>query len=1299
LPIKFYPETGSHHSSKVETHALLDSGAGGVFIDRDYQQNLGIPTHRLERPIIVHNVDGTLNKKGFITEYVKLNLNVNGRTGPMIAHVTGLGKQNVILGYPWLQDWNPDVNWKMGSLKWRDTVGGTVKTPVEEPKSLEYRARKLEGQEDAENSGGRPNIFREPAIMALTFPNEEDERVEGTSPNEEGGDDLNESPVELGYPLQLCDQGETQEGPDHEIIVQTLILEDNCIEFDYEDYYWTIHAIDEKNISPKDFETLIHQLIVQEEFYPEDLWIQAKTNAAQVFAQRYAEQEGIKKPLEEQIPKEFHEYLSVFSKKAALRKPERKPWDHRIELKPGFVPKAQKAYSLSQDEVLLAEEFIAENLKKGYIRYSKSPQSSPLFFVNKKSGDKRPCQDYRYLNEWTIKNAYPLPLIQDLIDGLQGMKYFTKLDIRWGYNNIRIHEGDEWKAAFRTPQGLFEPTVMFFGLCNSPATFQSIMDRIFSNEALLGWLKKYMDDILIAAKTKEELRERTLIVLKKLKENDLFLKPEKCEFEQTKVEYLGFIISEGKVQMDPKKVAGIADWPVPTTLRQLRSFLGFGNYYRRFIRHYSNVTKPLNELLRKDTNFEWTEERDKVFNDLKKRFISQPILIIPDQTKPFFVESDASKYATGAVLMQKDSNGDLHPCSFISQTFSPAERNYQIYDRELLGIIRAIQEWRHYLLGSTHQTTVFTDHQNLQYYRSAQKLNRRQARWSLILSEYDIKLIHQPGTKMIQSDALSRRPDHIPEGDDDNEDIIMLPDALFVKSINTDPDTFPILETLINLVDTALMYHLNDDERDDWDQDLADLFNRLVDGSATDNEYADFSFETDASSKPKHLFYQKRLYIPNKDGLRRNIVQKHHDAPTAGHPGQLGTYHAISRYYWWPGLRSFVNAYVQGCAECQKFKIDRRPTKPALQGIESSKNTRPFAQPSMDLITGLPPSDGFNAILVVVDHGLTKGVILAPTMDTVDSEGIAFLLQSHLFKRFGLPDKLISDRDPRFASKAFQELLKLLGIQSAMSTAYHPQTDGATERANQEIEAYLAIYCAQFPEDWPQALSTLEFTYNCRRHADNKRLPFEMIMGLQPLATPTVLEETNLPSVMERFKLMQQYRDEALSAHEIARNRINQRIKANYIPFKLGQKVLLDTWNLKMKINSKLKPRREGPFKIEQVIGKVNYKLTLPQHWKVHPVFHAILLKPYKETEQHGPNFIGPPPDIVNDEEQYKVERIINHRKRGRTFQYLVRWKGYTAMDDSWEPETNLANAPDILKQYQDSQIQGRVTRKRTRRL
>ena len=193
------------------------------------------------------------------------------------------------------------------------------------------------------------------------------------------------------------------------------------------------------------------------------------------------------------------------------------------------------------------------------------------------------------------------------------------------------------------------------------------------------------------------------------------------------------------------------------------------------------------------------------------------------------------------------------------------------------------------------------------------------------------------------------------------------------------------------------------------------------------------------------MFYQKRLYVLNEPRLQCDIVYQFHDNPTAGHPGQYGTYHAIARLYWWPGLRSFVNAYVQGCAECQKYKIDRHPTRPALQPIDSSKNTRPFAQCSMDLITGLPPSDGFNAILVVVDHSLMKGVILAPTTDTLDSEGTAQLLHNNVFKRFGLMDKLISDRDPRFASNAFQALMKLYGIQSALSTVYHPQTDGVTE--------------------------------------------------------------------------------------------------------------------------------------------------------------------------------------------------------------------------------------------------------------
>ena len=245
-------------------------------------------------------------------------------------------------------------------------------------------------------------------------------------------------------------------------------------------------------------------------------------------------------------------------------------------------------------------------------------------------------------------------------------------------------------------------------------------------------------------------------VLQRLRENDLYLKPKKCEFAKTKIEWLGMVIEEGKITMDLGKVKGIQEWPTPTTVKQVQSFLGFGNFYGQFIRHFSELAKPLNDLLKKDHEFLWTIDCQNAFNTLKQKFTEEPVLKMPDQTKPFQIECDASKYASGAVLTQLDSNGDRHPCAFLSKTFSPTERKYEIYDRELLAIIQALEEWRHYIQGSPHTTTILSDHKNLTYDREAKKLNRRQARWSLYLSEFDVKLHHMPGAKIIQSDTLSR---------------------------------------------------------------------------------------------------------------------------------------------------------------------------------------------------------------------------------------------------------------------------------------------------------------------------------------------------------------------------------------------------------------------------------------------------------------------------------------------------------------------------------------------------------------
>jgi Integrase zinc binding domain/RNase H-like domain found in reverse transcriptase len=335
---------------------------------------------------------------------------------------------------------------------------------------------------------------------------------------------------------------------------------------------------------------------------------------------------------------------------------------------------------------------------------------------------------------------------------------------------------------------------------------------------------------------------------------------------------------------------------------------------------------------------------------------------------------------------------------------------------------------------------VYSDHKNLTYFRTAQKLNDRQARWSLYLSGFNLKLIHLPGTKMVQSDALSRRPDYGTDKQMEEEDKVVLPDNLF-----------------INLLDTELQERILNGKK--LDLDVKNAIETLMEGGPTSlkNDLQDWKIEE--IDGWKMIFFKEKNYIPKDLELQRDIVKMYHNCKTAGHPGELETYNGIRQNYWWPGLQMFVKNYVQGCSICQQFKINRSPSNPAYIAIEGANNTRPFAKCSMDLITDLPPVEEYDSILVMVDQGFLKRVILRPCAKTITWEGTATLLQDNLFKRFGLSDKIISDRDPRFAAHTFQELLKLLNIKSNLTTAYHPQSDGATERVNQEIKAYLSIYC------------------------------------------------------------------------------------------------------------------------------------------------------------------------------------------------------------------------------------------------
>ena len=426
---------------------------------------------------------------------------------------------------------------------------------------------------------------------------------------------------------------------------------------------------------------------------------------------------------------------------------------------------------------------------------------------------------------------------------------------------------------------------MFFGLTNSPATFQAMMnalyrDTIRKHESRGTTIQIYMDDIAIAAKDLSlPLHEAAVSnVLQVAKDNSLFFELSKSVFHASAIDYLGVILEKGKTRMDPAKVSGVCDWPTPKCVKDVRSFHGFCNFYQAFIAGFSKIALPLNTLTKKGQPFVWTAAAQQAFNTLKRKVTEEPVLLHPILTKPFELEVDASGFAIGAVLMQKGDDDKRHPVGFYYTTLTPAERNYDIYNLELLAIVKLLRHWRPLLAGSPHKIKVFSNHMNLQYWRDPQKISQRVAREVLELADYDIEIHHLKGSANGQADALSRRPD-FDQGEGDNEGMAVLPDALFARSVGPGEEQD---EDVVNLwVDPHQL--------------------KKIDG-----------------------VWQKdgRTVVTTKSPHTKQLIHDHHDLPIHGHPGISRTTDLVQRWYWWPRLRQDVIQYVRGCAECQRHKVN-----------------------------------------------------------------------------------------------------------------------------------------------------------------------------------------------------------------------------------------------------------------------------------------------------------------------------------------------------------------------------------------
>ena len=396
------------------------------------------------------------------------------------------------------------------------------------------------------------------------------------------------------------------------------------------------------------------------------------------------------------IPQEYHEFADVFSKGRADSLPPHRPYDLKINLEDGATPPFGPIYSLSQSELTALREFIDEHLSIGFIRPTRSPCGAPVLFIKKKDGSLRLCVDFRGLNRITKKDRYPIPLTADLLDAPRKARIYTKIDLRHAYHLVRIAEGDEWKTAFRTRYGSFEWNVMPFGLTNAPATFQRFMNDIFSDLLDLS-VVIYLDDILIYSDNMADHKKQVREVLRRLRANGLYARADKCEFHSDSVEYLGFILSPEGLTMDPAKVSAIQNWPEPRKVRDVQSFLGFANFYRRFIHDYSKIVLPLTRLTRKGTPWEFSSKCKEAFEKLKIAFTTAPILAHWSPEAPIIVETDASDYAIAAILSQTQADGEIHPIAFLSHSLTPAELNYDTHDKELLAIYRAFETWYRYL--------------------------------------------------------------------------------------------------------------------------------------------------------------------------------------------------------------------------------------------------------------------------------------------------------------------------------------------------------------------------------------------------------------------------------------------------------------------------------------------------------------------------------------------------------------------------------------------------------------------------
>jgi hypothetical protein len=736
----------------------------------------------------------------------------------------------------------------------------------------------------------------------------------------------------------------------------------------------------------------------------------------------------------------LQEYEDVFPNDVPSGLPPIREIEHQIDFVPGATIPNRPAYRSNPEETKELQRQVEELMVKGHVRESMSPCAVPVLLVPKKDGRWRMCVDCRAINNITVKYRHPIPRLDDMLDELHGSCIFTKIDLKSGYHQIRMKEGDEWKTAFKTKYGLYEWLVMPFGLTNAPSTFMRLMNHAL--RAFIGrFVVVYFDDILVYSKDLNEHINYLQCVLDVLRKEKLYANLKKCSFCMEKVVFLGYVISAKGIEVDEEKVKAIKEWPTPKSITEVRSFHGLASFYRRFVKNFSTLAAPLTEIVKKSVGFKWGSEQDRAFIEIKERLCGAPLLALPDFSKTFEIECDASGIGIGVVLMQ-----EKRPIAYFSEKLNGAALNYPTYDKELYALVRALETWQHYLWPK--EFVIHIDHESLKHLKGQGKLNKRHAKWVEFIETFPYVIKYKQGKENIVADALLRR-------------------YAIVSTLNAKLLGFEYVNEL----------YANDD-------DFASVY-----GACEKAAFGKF-YRLD-----RYLFRGNQLCVPNSS-MHELLVREAHGGGLMGHFGVRKTLDVLHEHVFWPKMKRDVERVCARCITCRQAKYRVLP-----HGLYTPLPvpSAPWLDISMDFVLGLPRSrKGRDSIFVVVDR-FSKMAHFISCHKTDYATHIADLFFREIVRLHGVPRSIVSDRDVKFLSYFWKVLWGKLGTKLLFSTTCHPQTDGQTEVVNRTLSTLLRTIIQKNLKNWKDCLPFIEFAYNRSVHSTTDFSPFEIVYGFNPL--------------------------------------------------------------------------------------------------------------------------------------------------------------------------------------------------------